>query len=127
MVPMDSQPSRSETLEPLHDERPWGTWEILAKGPGYKVKRLVIYPGQRLSLQYHHRRSEHWVVVEGVAKVRRDDEWMVLHPNETVTIPVGARHRIANPGEQNLILIEVQVGRCDENDIVRLEDDYGRA
>lgn len=113
--------------EPTFDKRPWGTWELLAMGPGYKVKRLVIQPGHRLSLQYHQGRSEHWVVVQGVATVIRDDEVFELHPNESCYIPVRCRHRIANEGPEPLVIIEIQYGMCDEDDIVRLEDDYGRA
>lgn len=119
--------SLSQSVEPLHDERPWGTWEILARASNYKVKRLVVYPGQRLSLQYHHYRSEHWVVVEGQAQVQRDNEILVLEKNESLVIPPLGTHRISNPGPGNLVIIEVQIGRCDEDDIVRLEDDYGRA
>ena len=113
--------------EPRYDERPWGSWELLAMGPGYKVKRLIVKPGQRLSLQYHHHRSEHWVVVQGTATVIRDDERLVLQPDDSTYIPCRGRHRIMNEGPEPLVIIEVQVGTCDENDIVRLEDDYGRA
>ena len=113
--------------EPRYDERPWGAWELLAMGPNYKVKRLVILPGQRLSLQYHHHRSEHWVVVQGQALVVRDGEQMWLNPDDTTYIPVRGIHRIANPGTEPVVIIEVQVGQCLEDDIVRIEDDYGRA
>ncbi len=110
-----------------YDERPWGSWELLAMGPGYKVKRLIVKPGQRLSLQFHHHRSEHWVVVQGTATVIRDDERLVLRPDDSTYIPRRGRHRIMNEGTEPLVIIEVQVGTCDEDDIVRLEDDYGRA
>ena len=113
--------------EPLYDERPWGFWELLAMGPRYKVKRLVVQPGQRLSLQYHHHRSEHWVVVQGEALVQRDGEILYLQPGEGCFIPIRGVHRITNPGTEPLVIIEIQYGQCDESDIVRLEDDYGRA
>jgi mannose-6-phosphate isomerase len=113
--------------EPTYDERPWGAWELLGEGPNYKIKRLVIRPGHRLSLQYHHRRSEHWVVVQGEALVQRGDETLHLKPDESCYIPVRVAHRIANPGPEPLIIIEVQFGHCREDDIVRIEDDYGRA
>lgn len=112
--------------EPRSDERPWGWWELLAMGPGYKVKRLIVKPGERLSLQYHHHRSEHWVVVQGIATVIRDDERLTLGRDQYTYIPVKGRHRIMNEGTEPLVIIEVQVGSCDEDDIVRLEDDYGR-
>ncbi|MBI4469514.1 MAG: phosphomannose isomerase type II C-terminal cupin domain [Acidobacteria bacterium] len=107
--------------------RPWGSYQVLAEGEGYKVKRVTVHPAHRLSLQYHHRRSEHWVIVSGEAEVTRDAERIRLHPNESVHIPRGSRHRIGNCGTTLLVFIEVQCGDyLEEDDIVRLQDDYHR-
>ncbi|MCS7311589.1 MAG: phosphomannose isomerase type II C-terminal cupin domain [Acidobacteria bacterium] len=125
---MDSLAGREiPTHEPTYDERPWGTWELLGMGPDYKVKRLVVRPGHRLSLQYHHYRSEHWVVVQGEALVQRDGETLYLKPDEGCYIPARVAHRVTNPGAEPLVIVEVQFGHCREDDIVRIEDDYGRA
>jgi mannose-6-phosphate isomerase-like protein (cupin superfamily) len=110
------------------DERPWGSWEVLATGPRHTVKRIVVRPGQRLSLQYHHHRAEHWTIVEGVGEVTLDAALLTLGQGEHVHIPLGARHRIRNQADKPLTFIEVQVGDVlDENDIVRIVDDYGRS
>ncbi|HEY7581469.1 MAG TPA: phosphomannose isomerase type II C-terminal cupin domain [Acetobacteraceae bacterium] len=110
------------------DERPWGAWEIVAVGPGYAVKRIVVRPGQRLSLQRHAFRAEHWVVVSGLARVARGTEMFALSPGGHAAIGRGDAHRIENPGTEDLVFIEVQHGeRLDENDIERLLDDYGRS
>ncbi|MEH6525379.1 MAG: mannose-1-phosphate guanylyltransferase/mannose-6-phosphate isomerase [Sneathiella sp.] len=107
--------------------RPWGTYEGLDLGEAHQVKHIVVYPGEKLSLQYHHHRSEHWVVVAGTAEVTVGDETSQLSANESVYIPVGAVHRLYNPGSVPVRLIEVQVGNyLGEDDIVRLEDVYGR-
>lgn len=109
------------------DQRPWGTWEVLATGVGYTLKRIVVMPGHRLSLQYHNHRSEHWTVVAGEAEVEIDDESFVLFDGEHIHVPLRARHRIRNIGNEPLIFIEVQTGELlDEMDIVRVVDDYGR-
>ena len=109
------------------DERPWGMYEVLAEGEGYKVKRIEVKPGHRLSLQMHDRRAEHWVVVIGRAIATVGQEEVNLGPNESVMIPVRTRHRVANPGESPLIFIEVQCGPyLGEDDITRFEDDYDR-
>jgi mannose-6-phosphate isomerase len=109
------------------DTRPWGSWEVLATGPGYAVKRLVVNPDQRLSLQYHHHRAEHWTVVAGEAEAELDGEIHTLSAGGRVHIPLMVRHRIRNTGAAPLVFIEIQVGELlDENDIVRLADDYGR-
>lgn len=109
------------------DERPWGTWEVIAVGPHYAVKRIVVRPGQRLSLQRHALRSEHWVIVDGLARVTLGTEVLSLSPGEHVAIGCGDTHRIENPGTAALVFIEVQHGeRLDENDIERLQDEYGR-
>jgi mannose-1-phosphate guanylyltransferase/mannose-6-phosphate isomerase len=107
--------------------RPWGSFSILEDADDCKVKRLVVKPGQVLSLQMHHKRSEHWTVIRGVAKVRLNEREFLLHPNESTYIPVETRHRLENPGTEDVHLIEVQTGDYfGEDDIVRYEDIYGR-
>lgn len=107
--------------------RPWGTFEGIDRGERYQVKRITVKPGAQLSLQYHHHRAEHWIVVRGTAKVTRGDETFLLHENESTFIPLGAVHRLENPGKTDLELIEVQSGTyLGEDDIVRVEDVYGR-
>lgn len=107
--------------------RPWGSWTLLTKGSGFQIKSIDVKPGQRLSLQSHERRSEHWVVVEGTARVQRDGETIVLRQNESVFLPAGAVHRLDNAGTDLLKVIEVAVGEyLGEDDIVRYEDDWGR-
>jgi mannose-6-phosphate isomerase-like protein (cupin superfamily) len=109
------------------DERPWGIYEVLAEGEQFKVKRIVVNPGQRLSLQMHRNRSEHWVIVQGSALVTVGDRELNLQPDQSVNIPVETRHRIANPGTIPLVFIEVQCGSyLGEDDITRFEDDYKR-
>ncbi len=109
------------------DWRPWGTWEVLATGDRYTLKRIKVLPGHRLSLQYHHHRSEHWTIVEGFAEVELDDVVHQLSAGKHVHIPVGALHRVRALGSEPLVFLEVQVGEIlDENDIVRVSDDYGR-
>jgi mannose-1-phosphate guanylyltransferase/mannose-6-phosphate isomerase len=108
--------------------RPWGSYDSLGSGEGFQVKRLTVLPGAQLSLQLHHRRAEHWVVVAGTARITRDDEVYDLKTGEHTYIPLRARHRIENPGNTPLHIIEVQVGDyLGEDDIVRFEDRYGRA
>jgi mannose-6-phosphate isomerase-like protein (cupin superfamily) len=107
--------------------RPWGYYQSLDLGSAHQVKRIVVSPGQRLSLQSHRHRSEHWTVVEGTAEVTVDGRVLTLGPNESVYIPLGAIHRAANPGDAPATLIEVQCGDyLGEDDIIRYEDDYGR-
>lgn len=107
--------------------RPWGSWEVLDEGEGFKVKRIHVTPGCRLSYQMHDYRSEHWVVLSGVATCTIDDVVTVAHAGHSVDVPLGAKHRLANQGEQELVIIEVQRGPyTGEDDIVRFEDDYGR-
>jgi mannose-6-phosphate isomerase len=109
------------------DVRPWGSWHVLDEGEGFKVKRIEINPGSRLSLQWHEHRSEHWVVVVGTATCIVGEETVVLAPGQTVDIDVRQAHRIANEGAGRLVVIEVQRGSyTGEDDIVRLQDDYGR-
>ena len=113
----------------LHREvfRPWGSYDSLESGPRFQVKRLKIKPGATLSLQLHHHRAEHWIVVAGTARVTRGEEQFLLEENQSTYIPVGVKHRIENPGMIALEIIEVQSGSyLGEDDIVRLEDRYGR-
>jgi mannose-6-phosphate isomerase len=115
------------------EERPWGSFENLLDEEYCKVKRLIVKPGQRLSSQYHHKRSECWVVVQGEASVTLEekDSYMIEHinskPGEVIKIPVGTIHRLKNDTKEDLIIIETQTGTYfGEDDIVRLKDDYGR-
>ena len=107
--------------------RPWGFYERLILSDRFQVKRIVVTPGHKLSLQKHFHRAEHWVVVSGVALVTRDNEELMVRENESVYLPLGCTHRLANPGRIPVTLIEVQSGSyLGEDDIVRLEDTYGR-
>ena len=107
--------------------RPWGTYTVLEEGPRFKIKRIVVKPGASLSLQYHRRRSEHWVVVSGNARIVNGENEITLGADQSSYIPAGAAHRLANPGEVDCVMIEVQSGDyLGEDDIVRLEDNYGR-
>jgi mannose-6-phosphate isomerase len=112
---------------PLYDERPWGSFTVLDEGEGYKVKRIEVLPGKRLSYQRHAQRAEHWMVVKGEARVTLDGEEMAIRLGETVDIGIGTAHRVENPGAQTLVFIEIQRGGyLGEDDITRLSDDYGR-
>jgi mannose-1-phosphate guanylyltransferase / mannose-6-phosphate isomerase len=107
--------------------RPWGNYECIDAGNRYQVKRITVYPGQVLSLQKHFHRSEHWVVVAGTAKVTKGEKEIILTEDQSVYLPLGQVHRLENVGRLNLELIEVQTGAyLGEDDIVRLEDVYGR-
>jgi mannose-1-phosphate guanylyltransferase / mannose-6-phosphate isomerase len=118
---------REEHLLHKTVQRPWGSYTVLEKGQGYKIKRVVVNPGSRLSLQRHARRNEHWVVVEGTASVTRDTDTFVIRTNESTYIPAGVKHRLENRGEGLLQIIEVQNGDyLEEDDIERFADDYGR-
>ncbi len=108
--------------------RPWGTYTVLEEGPRFKIKRIVVKPGASLSLQYHHRRSEHWVVVSGTARIVNGEREITLGADQSSYIPAGAAHRLANPSSVDCVMIEVQSGDyLGEDDIVRLEDNYGRS
>jgi len=108
-------------------ERPWGTYTVLDESSNYKIKRILVNPGERLSLQMHHHRSEHWIVVSGTAKVTCDDREYIVNINESTFIPLGMNHRLENPGIIPLTIIEVQSGEyLGEDDIVRFQDDYSR-
>lgn len=105
------------------DERQWGNFRVIDRGPAFTVKRLTVKPGGRLSLQHHLHRSEHWTVAQGTAEVTRNDEIFRLSLGESCDIPLGARHRLANPGDEDLIIIEVWFGaETSEDDIVRHPD-----
>ncbi|NJN30754.1 MAG: cupin domain-containing protein [Synechococcales cyanobacterium RM1_1_8] len=107
--------------------RPWGSFTVLEEGKGYKIKRIEVKPGHRLSLQMHHHRSEHWIVVSGTARVECDGLEKMLTSNESTYVPACTSHRLENPGVMPLILIEVQNGEyLGEDDIVRFQDDYSR-
>jgi mannose-6-phosphate isomerase-like protein (cupin superfamily) len=112
-----------------HDVRPWGEYLVLDdSAEDHKVKRITVTPGKRLSYQSHDKRAEHWFVVSGQAKVTLDDVDHLVNPGESIEIPTGTRHRVENPGTEPLVFIEVQHGTYfGEDDIVRYEDDYGRA
>jgi mannose-6-phosphate isomerase len=109
-------------------ERPWGSYTVLEENKNYKIKRIDVKPGHRLSLQMHHHRSEHWIVVSGTAKVTCGEKDCIVNVNESTFIPVGTVHRLENPGIIPLIIIEVQSGEyLGEDDIIRLHDDYHRS
>ena len=116
------------TEEHLKVHRPWGSYQSVDHGERFQVKRIVVKKGGRLSLQVHHHRAEHWVVVRGTARVTIGDEIKIVHENESIYIPIGVRHRLENPGKIDLELIEVQTGSyLGEDDILRIEDDYHRS
>ena len=113
---------------PRFDQRPWGTFTVLDEADGFKVKRIEVLPGKRLSYQKHAQRAEHWVVVKGTAKVTLDDRDVIVETGQAVDIAIGAAHRVENPGHETLVFIEVQRGGyLGEDNIVRLQDDFGRA
>src|SRR5882724_2649689 len=121
------QGTTSET-SPVFDRRPWGTFTVLDEGVDYKVKRIEVLPGKRLSYQKHSKRAEHWIVVQGTAKVTLDDRELIVPTGKAIDIDVGAAHRVENQGSETLLFIEVQRGSyLGEDDIVRLDDDFGRA
>jgi mannose-6-phosphate isomerase len=114
-------------VEIQSEQRPWGSWHVLDVNEGYKIKRIHVNPGCRLSYQTHEHRSEHWVVISGTAWCTIDDTLEIVGPGESLDVAQGAKHRLANVGVEELVIIEVQRGAyTGEDDIVRLEDDYGR-
>ena len=118
---------RREVRENLTMHRPWGTYTVLAEGRGYKVKKIVINPGAKISLQLHHQRSEHWTVIRGTGKLTVDNKEIIFTKNESTYIPVDIKHRLENPGKEPLEIIEVQNGEyLGEDDIERFDDQYGR-
>jgi len=126
---VDSLKEKKRTEGDLHRKvyRPWGFYQSIDAGSRFQVKQIVVKPGAKLSLQMHHHRAEHWVVVEGTALVTRDEETFLLRENESTFIPIGTKHRLENPGKVPLKMIEVRSGTyLSEDDIIRLEDTYGR-
>ena len=114
-------------MEQESQERPWGSWHVIDVGDGYKVKRISVHPGCRLSYQSHQHRSEHWVVICGVATCTIDGDVRTARAGESVDVAVGSKHRLANDGDEPLMIVEVQRGDyTGEDDITRFEDDYGR-
>ena len=112
---------------PEGNQRPWGFYEILSDQSDHKVKRITVYPGKRLSLQRHQKRSEHWHIVKGSAIMTLDNREISMIEGDSIDIPIRSLHRVHNPGAENLVLIEVQRGDYfGEDDIERLEDDFGR-
>lgn len=127
LVDMVQQRGGEEHLIHKTVERPWGSYTVMNQGPGFKVKRVEVHPGESLSLQFHRRRSEHWVLVSGKAKIVKEDETIYLHPGESTYIPTTMKHKLENPGPDELALIEVQIGEyLEEDDIVRIDDPYDR-
>jgi mannose-6-phosphate isomerase len=130
LQPKSEEPGMAETdidTSPKFDRRPWGTFTVLDEGNNFKVKRIEVLPGKRLSYQKHAQRAEHWFVVQGTARVTLDDSEITVLAGEAIDIAVGAAHRVENPGEELLVFIEVQQGSyLGEDDIVRLQDDFGR-
>jgi len=113
---------------PKFDRRPWGSFTVLDEGANFKVKRIEVLPGKRLSYQKHAQRAEHWVVVQGTAKVTLDDRDIVVTTGQAIDIAIGSAHRVENASDELLVFIEVQRGSyLGEDDIVRLQDDFGRA
>lgn len=122
------QNGRSEADTPARVHRPWGWYQTMDRGERFRVKRIQVPPGKKLSLQKHHHRAEHWIVVSGTAEVTRDHETITVRENESIYLPAGCMHRLANPGRIPVELIEVQTGSyLEEDDIIRVEDDFGRA
>lgn len=111
----------------LKDKRPWGKWEMLYQEKGMWIKKITVKPGQRLSLQYHLKRKEKWTIIKGYGCMTLEKAQYIVVEGDQISIPYRAQHRICNPSElNNLVIIEVALGKPDENDIVRIEDDYGR-
>jgi mannose-1-phosphate guanylyltransferase/mannose-6-phosphate isomerase len=122
------QLNRPEAQEHKRVYRPWGYYQSIDTGGRYQVKRIVVNPAGRLSLQKHYHRAEHWVVVRGTAEVTIDETVRMIHENESIYLPIGCTHRLTNPGKIDLELIEVQTGSyLGEDDIIRVEDVYNRS
>ncbi|MCJ2543343.1 phosphomannose isomerase type II C-terminal cupin domain [Thermostichus vulcanus] len=125
-VPLSAE-TLAQLIESNTESRPWGTFTVLEEGPGYKIKRIVVLPKHRLSLQMHYHRSEHWIVVAGTAKVTCGDEEKIITSNQSTYVPPCTQHRLENPGVIPLVIIEVQNGQyLGEDDIIRFSDDYAR-
>ncbi len=111
----------------ISETRPWGRYTVIDAGHEYQVKRLEVLPGERMSYQKHERRSEHWTIVQGTAKITLEGKDLIVPLGGSMDVPVGTAHRIANPGRELLVMIEIQRGSyLGEDDIIRLQDDYGR-
>jgi mannose-6-phosphate isomerase len=122
-----AEPELPENDPARFDRRPWGSYTVLEEGLNYKVKRIEVLPGKRLSYQKHSKRAEHWVLIQGTGRMTLNDELIGLKTGQSIDVPVGAAHRIENIGEDTLIFVEVQLGTyLGEDDIVRLHDDFGR-
>lgn len=106
--------------------RPWGRWKVVEEHDNYKIKTITVNPYQRLSLQIHYKRFEHWIVVKGEATIIKNDNEFLLKECESTDIPPNTPHRLSNKSSEPITIIEIQYGICNENDIVRIEDDYGR-
>jgi mannose-1-phosphate guanylyltransferase/mannose-6-phosphate isomerase len=118
----------AEAVTPARVHRPWGWYQTVDLGARFRVKRIVVLPGKRFSLQKHHHRAEHWIVVRGTARVTRDAEVTLVRENESIYLPLGCMHRLENPGRIPVEIVEVQTGTyLEEDDIVRFEDDFGRS
>ena len=116
----------TEARTPARVHRPWGWYQTMDRGDRFRVKRILVKPGKKLSLQKHHHRAEHWVVVRGTAEVTRDNDVLLLRENESIYLPLGCMHRLANPGLIPVEIVEVQTGAyLEEDDIVRVADDFG--
>jgi len=127
MVDTIKQAGRTEADSHVRVYRPWGSYESLAHGERFQVKRIRVKPGASLSLQLHHKRAEHWIVVQGTARVTIGEQEMDLQANESTFIPLETKHRLENRGTEELVMIEVQCGSyLGEDDIVRFDDIYGR-
>jgi mannose-6-phosphate isomerase-like protein (cupin superfamily) len=125
---MNNSMTNNTDNSPKFDRRPWGTFTVLDEGDGFKVKRIEVLPGKRLSYQKHAQRAEHWVVVRGTARVTLDDREINVPAGQAIDIAVGSAHRVENADTELLVFIEVQRGGyLGEDDIVRLQDDFGRA
>jgi mannose-1-phosphate guanylyltransferase len=117
----------NDEFREVNAARPWGTYTVLEEGPGFKIKRIEVKPGASLSLQMHHHRSEHWIVVDGSATVINGERELTVNTNESTYIPAGNKHRLGNVTPNALVMIEVQSGSyLGEDDIVRFDDKYGR-
>ncbi|GEM_PF-3336315 len=118
---------KQSNMEKSPVETPWGYYTVIHQGPHYKIKKIIVFPGQRLSMQMHYHRNEYWLEVEGTARVTVGDDVFLLHPNQSTYIPIRTKHRLENIGETPLEVIELQNGDCiSEEDIIRFEDDYDR-
>jgi len=121
------EPKANSEITPMFEERPWGSFTILDEADNFKAKRIEVLPGKRLSYQRHSKRAEHWFVVSGTAKVTLNGEEILVNAGNAVDIPTGTAHRVENPGTERLVFVEIQTGSYfGEDDIERLDDDFGR-